>query len=69
LGRSFAEVARDVRHGLVSRETARSDYGVVLDQAGDVDRAASETLRQSMRTSRGELSQFDFGELVMAMRR
>lgn len=69
LERPFEDVARDVRHQLVSRDKARSDYGVVLSKAADVDEAASDTLRSAMRESRGEPSQFDFGELVEAMHR
>ena len=32
-------VARDVRRGLVSRESARADYGVIIDAAGNALRA------------------------------
>jgi N-methylhydantoinase B len=39
--RSYAEVARDVARGLVSREAALSDYGVAITQDGSVDQAAS----------------------------
>jgi N-methylhydantoinase B len=38
-------VARDVREGYVSRETALETYRVVLDGAGRVDEAATRALR------------------------
>lgn len=38
-------VARDVRLGLVSPETARAVYGVALDDAGQVDQSATARLR------------------------
>ncbi|HYE94424.1 MAG TPA: hydantoinase B/oxoprolinase family protein [Terriglobales bacterium] len=47
LDRPLERVARDVRGGFVSRDSAREDYGVVLDAAGVVDVAASERLRAS----------------------
>ena len=41
------QVANDVRNGLVSNEGARIEYGVVLDPiSGEVDRLATDTLRQ-----------------------
>jgi len=49
-------VETDVLRGLVSAEKARSDYGVVIGDA-----AATEQLREQMRSERGELSDFDFG--------
>ena len=39
--RDPARVAEDVRDGLVSRQAATRDYGVILDQAGAVDEAAT----------------------------
>jgi N-methylhydantoinase B len=55
-------VVKDVRAGLVSREAAASEYGVVLREDGEVDIAASEARRAELR---GEASgeQFDFGPL------
>ncbi|MFN0306108.1 MAG: hydantoinase B/oxoprolinase family protein [Burkholderiales bacterium] len=41
LSRDPASVARDVRRGFVSRDKARTDYGVVLNANGDVDVAAT----------------------------
>ncbi|EJN19825.1 N-methylhydantoinase B/acetone carboxylase, alpha subunit [Pseudomonas sp. GM78] len=45
LRRPVASVAEDVRNGLVSREGARLEYGVVIDSHGQVDDAATSTLR------------------------
>ncbi|MBN36112.1 MAG: hypothetical protein CMM46_15315 [Rhodospirillaceae bacterium] len=44
--RLLAEVARDVRDGLVRVEAARQTYGVVVDSDGVIDLPASETLRK-----------------------
>jgi N-methylhydantoinase B len=55
-------VARDVSRALVSEEAARRDYGVVLD-GERVDEAATAELRERLRSERGELAQFDYGEL------
>ena len=38
-------VAEDVRLGYVSRDAAARDYGVVLDEAGQVDAAATKAAR------------------------
>jgi N-methylhydantoinase B len=42
-------VADDVRQGYVTRERARELYGVALDDAGAVDAAGTEALRQRLR--------------------
>jgi len=43
-------VARDVREGYVTAERAREDYGVVVDpETGEVDAAATESLRRDRR--------------------
>jgi N-methylhydantoinase B len=47
LRRSPERVALDVRRGFVSRESAQTDYGVILDEAGRVDELA--TARQRKR--------------------
>jgi N-methylhydantoinase B len=47
-------VATDVLDGYVSVGAARSDYGVVLDATGAVDRAATSALRDAMRATRGQ---------------
>nr|MDJ0950209.1 hydantoinase B/oxoprolinase family protein [Alphaproteobacteria bacterium] len=43
--REPARVAEDVRNGLVSRQAARRDYGVVLAEDGSVDEAATQKAR------------------------
>jgi N-methylhydantoinase B len=48
--RDPALVAQDVRFGLVSREAARRDYGVVLDDDHRVDAAATQSLRRARDT-------------------
>ena len=51
LWREVDAVRRDVRDGLIGRETAREVFGVVLGEAADpaVDLAATESLRQERR--------------------
>jgi N-methylhydantoinase B len=55
-------VATEVRRGLVSREAAEDEYGVVLS-AGEVDEAATEERRATLREDRDELPEFDYGPL------
>ena len=47
LERAPGSVADDVADGLIDREAAQRDYGVVLDAAGLVDEAATAALRAS----------------------
>ncbi|MGB9751837.1 hydantoinase/oxoprolinase N-terminal domain-containing protein [Roseiflexus castenholzii] len=54
-------VQRDVRYGLVSREKALNDYGVVLTDTLDIDMAATEAKRAELAAARGEIKGFDFG--------
>jgi N-methylhydantoinase B len=64
MDRPYDEVARDVMWGKVSREGARAGYGVVVEGEPDdpvVDVAASDALRQQVRSSRGEQPFFDRG--------
>lgn len=63
LERDPEAVAKDVRWNLVSREAAESEYGVVLGEDGSVDAAAMESKRAEIGESRGELPDFDHGEL------
>jgi N-methylhydantoinase B len=56
LDRPVEKVEADVAKGLVSKENAESDYGVVV---GDAE--ATETLRARLRAERGEVKDFDFG--------
>jgi N-methylhydantoinase B len=61
LDRDTEAVRRDVAFGLVSREKAGSRYGVVLNEDGSVDDAATAAERERQRTERGEPLAFDFG--------
>ena len=54
-------MARDVSFGLVSRECAKTDYGVVLAADGSVDEAATEAERTPAANERGDAQAFDFG--------
>jgi N-methylhydantoinase B len=45
--RDAAQVALDVRDGLISRESAERDYGVVLTEDGAVDDEATARARNS----------------------
>jgi N-methylhydantoinase B len=54
-------VQRDVRYGLVSREKALNDYGVVLRDDLTIDEAATEAKRAELAAARGEIKDFDFG--------
>ena len=62
LSRDPEAVAKDVRWNLVSREAAREEYGVALDDSGKVDASATEAERERIRSGRsGDLPQFDHG--------
>ena len=61
LDRPADVVARDVSFGLVSREFAKTGYGVVVAADGGVDEAATEAERTRQRTERGDAPAFDFG--------
>jgi len=61
LERPVEWVARDVSFGLVSREKAKSGYGVILREDGSVDEAATEAERARQREERGPAQPFDFG--------
>jgi N-methylhydantoinase B len=61
LDRPAEAVARDVSFGLVSREKAKSGYGVVLNDDGSVDDQATEKERARQREERGDALSFDFG--------
>lgn len=64
LARSPELVALDVRRGLVSRDGAKR-YGVVIADSGAVDISATEQLRQSLATERGEITEiFNFGGTI-----
>ncbi len=61
LERPIEKVLRDVRDGLVSRQKAERDYGVLIGEDMTVDESGTEALRKSQRTERGEPAPFDFG--------
>lgn len=60
-------VAKEVRQGLVSVEGARA-YGVVVDDQGRLDEAATEQLRASLADNRGELAMFNRGPDIETLR-
>ena len=43
--RNSEQVAADVRNGLISLDSAQTDYGVVFTESGHVDQAATEKMR------------------------
>ncbi len=62
LERPADRVAMDVRDLTVSPEGARRDYGVVVDADGAVEETATGVLRDRLRSERGEIAAFDFGD-------
>src|SRR5262249_24944636 len=52
LERPAERVALDLREGFVSAKAAREIYGVLLDEAGFIDVAATAPLRERLRASR-----------------
>ncbi len=68
LERDPAIVGLEITQGLVTPAGAR-DYGVVVDDAGTVDAAATAALRAELRAARPEtLPLFDFGPGLAALR-
>jgi N-methylhydantoinase B len=63
LERDSELVQVDVARGLVSRDGAQR-YGVVIDDAGSADAAATEKLRDEMRGARGDVGLFSFGGTI-----
>ena len=64
LERDPESVARDASWNLISREAAEEDYGVVLNDGGEVDVEETEARREELRSERPEeLPQFDHGPL------
>src|SRR5262249_4539318 len=63
LERPATAVAEDVANGSAAAATARAAYGVVLDEAGAVDEAATSAARAELRGARGwrEPPAFGFG--------
>lgn len=65
LDRDMAKVRKDVIANIVSVESARSDYGVIVDAVTfEVDTHGSAALRSLLRSQRGEVAMFDFGPLA-----
>ena len=60
-------VGKEIRQGLVTAGGARA-YGVVADASGSVDLAATQSLRDTLRASRGATSLFDYGPGIDALR-
>jgi N-methylhydantoinase B len=63
LERDPEAVAKDVRWKLVSPEAAEREHGVVLADDGSVDASATEARREEIRGGRGDLLDFDHGDL------
>ena len=62
LDRDPGKIHRDVIRGLLTRQAAQSEYGVVLDGPElEVDAAATQNLRDSLRKKRKAPALFDFG--------
>jgi N-methylhydantoinase B len=60
-------VALEVRRGLVSADGAKN-YGVVVTATGALDGAATDALRDTMRSTRSKLEVFDFGPPIEDLR-
>ncbi len=67
LERDPALVGKEIIQGLVTVTGAR-DYGVIASENGDVDLAASETLRSKLRAERGTLPLFNYGPTIENLR-
>jgi N-methylhydantoinase B len=64
LERDPESVARDVSWNLISQEVAEEDYGVVLNDGGEVEVEETKARREELRSERSEeLPQFDHGPL------
>ena len=63
LERDPEAVAKDLRWNLVSSDAAEEEYGVIVGDDGSVDSSGTESRREEMRGSRGELPGFDRGDL------
>ncbi|TRD11101.1 hydantoinase B/oxoprolinase family protein [Erythrobacter insulae] len=67
LERDPETVGLEIRQGLVTAEGARA-YGVVANDRGAIDSAATDALRAEMKSSRGELELFDYGPGIDQLR-
>ncbi|MQA17416.1 MAG: hydantoinase B/oxoprolinase family protein, partial [Pseudonocardiaceae bacterium] len=61
LARDPELVALEVKRGLVTVDGARDGYGVICDESGALDSAATDASREQKRTERAELAVFDMG--------
>ena len=61
LDRPVEVVQKDVSYGLVSAAYAKEGYGVVINEDGSVDEAATAAERERQRTERGDAQAFDYG--------
>ena len=60
-------VGKEIRQGLVSADGARA-YGVVADDNGLVDAAATDALRTQKRSDRSQIALFDYGPGIEELR-
>ena len=60
-------VGLEIRQGLITPEGAR-DFGVVADENGVVDAAATASLREEIKATRGDLETFNYGPGIEALR-
>ena len=67
LARDPTLVGLEIRQGLVTAQGAR-DYGVVADEAGEVDEAATAKMRGEMREDRTTGEVFNFGPPISELR-
>lgn len=67
LERDPALVGKEITQGLVTPEGAK-EYGVIADDRGTVDEAATKELRAKMASERGELPLFDYGPGIEILR-
>lgn len=68
LERDPALIALEIQQGLVTAKGA-AKYGVIADDSGVVDEAATKALRDKMRGERGELPLFDYGPGIEELRK
>jgi N-methylhydantoinase B len=67
LERDPALVGKEIVQGLVTAEGAKA-YGVVANEQGVIDTAATEALRSKMRSERGALPLFNYGPGIETLR-
>ncbi len=68
LARDPELVALEVKRGLVTKQGAQSNYGVVLTNDLNIDKVATEALRDKMRSTRGNINIFNFGATLEELR-